>query len=376
MKVVQVEAIPLDARLSVPFLFGKIERIASSNVLLRLQAEDGTVAWGEACPVPQLTGETQEGVVALIEQRIAPLLEGADASRWRPLIAEVRTRLYGAPFAAAAVDMALLDLAGKALGLPVYALLGGPHRTHVEVHGSVGWDEQPERVADMAEAQAGSFHALKLYAGRDSLDGDLARIQAARRRVGDRHPFLLDVNGLWSPLQALAAAAPLRELGVKLVEQPVAPADRAGQAEVSAAYGMRHGIDIAADERIMSLSDVYEVAGDGLARCANVGLSKLGGIVAAFDAAATAQALHLRVMVGSVVELGIATAAGLQLAAALPELAYPSYLMGPLKYARQVTWPPLETVDSALPVPDGPGLGIAVDEEAVADMDLRGSVRA
>jgi L-alanine-DL-glutamate epimerase-like enolase superfamily enzyme len=161
-----------------------------------------------------------------------------------------------------------------------------------------------------------------------------------------------------------------------MVEQPVAPVDRSGQAEVNAAYGAHHGIEVVADERIMSAADMHDVARDELAHCANVGLSKLGGIVAAFDAATTARALQLRVMVGSVVELGVATAAGLHLAAALPDLAYPSYLMGPLKYAQQVTWPPLDPEGSALPVRDDPGLGIDVDEEAVAAMDLRGPARA
>jgi L-alanine-DL-glutamate epimerase-like enolase superfamily enzyme len=87
------------------------------------------------------------------------------------------------------------------------------------------------------------------------------------------------------------------------------------------------------------------------AQCVNVGVSKLGGIVAAFDAATVARAFHLQVTVGSVVELGIATAAGLQLATALPELAYPSYLMGSRKYERQITWPPLEVADSRAVVP-------------------------
>jgi muconate cycloisomerase len=97
----------------------------------------------------------------------------------------------------------------------------------------------------------------------------------------------------------------------------------------------------------------------------------MGGIVAAFDAAATARAAHLRVSVGSVVELGVATAAGLQLAAALPEVSYPSYLIGSRKYEHQITVPPLEVVDSTLAIGAAPGLGVEVDEEAAAAIDLR-----
>jgi L-alanine-DL-glutamate epimerase-like enolase superfamily enzyme len=136
-------------------------------------------------------------------------------------------------------------------------------------------------------------------------------------------------------------------------------------------YAERHHIEVVADERVRTASDVYGVAVAHAAHCVNVGVSKMGGIVAAFDAAATARAAHLRVSVGSVVELGVATAAGLQLAAALPEVSHPSYLIGSRKYERQITASPLEVVDSRLAINTTPGLGVEVDEEAVAAMDLR-----
>jgi L-alanine-DL-glutamate epimerase-like enolase superfamily enzyme len=363
--------VPLDARLRVPFRFGNVVRTTSANVLVRITSDDGHTGYGEACPVPQLTAETQESVVALVEQRIAPELVGEDAGRWRPLLGQVARRLFQAPFTLAAVDMALLDIVGKFRGLPVHELLGGRHRDAIELHGSVGWDEDPERVADTAQEQAGEFQWLKLYAGTGTLTEDLKRIEACRRRVGDDHPFLLDVNGLWSPLQAIAAGPVLRELGVAVVEQPVAAGDDDGQARVAAVYAEQHQIAVVADERVRAASDVHRVAVTAAAHGVNVGVSKMGGIVAAFDAAATARSAFLAVSVGSVVELGVATAAGLQLAAALPEVSQPSYLIGSRKYERQITSPPLEIVDSRLAVGTAPGLGVEVDEEAVAAMDLR-----
>jgi L-alanine-DL-glutamate epimerase-like enolase superfamily enzyme len=371
MRIARVEAVPLDARLKVPFRFGNVVRTTSANVLVRVVSEDGLVGYGEACPVPQLTAETQESVVALVEQRVAPELIGEDARHWRPLLARLGKRLFQASFTQAAVDMALLDLAGKSLGVAVHELLGGRHRGHIEVHGSVGWDADPERVADTAERQAPEFRWLKLYAGTGTLADDLERIASARRRVGDDHPFLLDVNGLWSPPEAIAAAPVLRELGVAAVEQPVAAGDDDGQARVAAVYAEQHQIGVVADERVRAASDVHRVALTGAAQCVNVGVSKMGGIIAAFDAGATARSAYLGVSVGSVVELGVATAAGLQLAAALPEVSYPSYLIGSRKYERQITWPPLEIVDSRLAIGTAPGLGVDVDEEAVGAMALR-----
>jgi L-alanine-DL-glutamate epimerase-like enolase superfamily enzyme len=371
VRIARVEAVPLDARLKTPFRFGNVVRTTSANVLVRVVAEDGLVGYGEACPVPQLSAETQESVVALVEQRVAPELVGEDPRRWRPLLARIAPRLFQASFTQAALDMALLDLAGKSLGVAVHELLGGRHRDAIEVHGSVGWDADPERVADTAEQQAPEFRWLKLYAGTGTLEEDLERIASARRRVGDDHPFLLDVNGLWSPLQAITAGPVLRELGVAVVEQPVAAGDDDGQARVAAVYAEQHQIGVIADERVRSPSDVHTVAVTGAAQCVNVGVSKMGGIVAAFDATTTARSAHLAVSVGSVVELGVATAAGLQLAAALPEVSYPSYLIGSRKYERQITQPPLEVVDSRLAIGTAPGLGVEVDEAAIAAMDLR-----
>jgi L-alanine-DL-glutamate epimerase-like enolase superfamily enzyme len=371
VNIVRVEAVPLDARLKTPFRFGNVVRTASANVLVRVACEDGLVGYGEACPVPQLTAETQESVVALVEQRVAPELVGKDPRQWRPLLGRIAKRLFQASFTQAAVDMALLDLAGKSLGVQVHELLGGRHRDAIEVHGSVGWDADAEKVADIAEEQAAEFRWLKLYAGAGTLEEDLERIAAVRRRVGDEHPFLLDVNGWWSPLEAIAAGPVLRDLGVEAVEQPVSAADDEGQAQVAAVYAEQHGIGVIADERVRAPSDVHAVAVRRAAHCVNVGVSKMGGIVAALDAGLTGYAAHLRVSVGSVVELDVATAAGLQLAAALPEVTYPSYLIGSRKYARQITSTPLEVLDSRLAISNRPGLGIEVDEEAVAAMDLR-----
>jgi L-alanine-DL-glutamate epimerase-like enolase superfamily enzyme len=122
---------------------------------------------------------------------------------------------------------------------------------------------------------------------------------------------------------------------------------------------------------VRSAEQVHTAAVAQVAGCVNVGISKLGGILVALDAAAVARAARLKVSVGSVVELGVATAAGMQFAAALPEIAYPSYLMGARKYERQITWPAPEIAGSRLRISTGPGLGVEVDEEAVAALDLR-----
>ena len=369
--ITAIEAIPLAARFRQPFRFGNVVRSDSANVVVRLTDDAENVGYGEACPVPQLTDETQESVVALVEGEIRAALLGRSCERWRPLLAELRTLLARSRFTLAALDTAVLDLVGKARGVSVSELLGGRYREAVEVHGSVGWFEDPAEMAARAAAQAGEVRVLKLYVGPGRLEEDLARLRAVRESVGVGHPFLVDVNGMWSAAEALAAAATLRELGVVLVEQPVSGEVVAEAAEITRAYRRDYGLTVVTDESVRSAADVLDVRLAGHGHAINVGVSKLGGVTASLDVATVVEAAGLEVLLGSVVELGIATTASLHLAAVLPRLEYPSYLIGPLEYERQITWPHLEPVRGMLPVPEGPGLGIDVDADALSALDAR-----
>ena len=129
-------------------------------------------------PLPAFTSETQASVVELVEARVAPVLRSA-------------------PFTPAAVDTALLDLAGRAL-VPVHALLGGSFRDLVEVHGSVGWTQDPADMVATATAQARTYRTLKLYPGRGALTEDLERLAAVRDAVGEGAGLFVDINGMWS----------------------------------------------------------------------------------------------------------------------------------------------------------------------------------
>lgn len=371
MKIESIEAIPLSAELAQPFRFGRITRTRSANVALKLHTSDGITGWGEACPVPQLTGETQSSVVEVVEQRIAPQILGRDPIERERILMQVAQANYGIDFTLSALDAALLDVIGKAASLSVSNLLGGCLIDKVEVHGSVGWEEDPTAVAESASSSAEHFRWLKLYAGRGSVEGDLSRIEAARAAVGSEHPFLVDINGLWSPADVARAAPRLKEVDVRLVEQPVHPADLVGSAEITRLLVHEFGIEVVADESVRTPADAARVCVSRAASIINVGVSKLGGIGPALRAVSVARAHGLGVMVGGVVELGLANAAGLHLAALAGDQAGPAYMMGPLKYRRQITTPLIVPVGSTLEVPTGPGLGVTVDEDVVRELDIR-----
>jgi L-alanine-DL-glutamate epimerase-like enolase superfamily enzyme len=367
MKITSVEAIPLAAAFKQVFRFGTTDRSTSTNVIVRVSTDEGVVGYGEACPVQAFTPETQASIVELVETRVAPNLVGRDALQRVPRLADLARVLRLAPFTVAAVDTALLDLAGKQTGVSVSTLLGGAFRDRVEVHGSVTWDEDPARIVETALEQRETYRWLKLYAGRGEIDRDLDRLQAVRDAVGADARLMVDINGMWRQSDAIRALARVEEIGLELLEQPFPPGAAPFQRDLVA----RLAIDVAADESVRSVADAAGVVHERTATVINVGMSKLGGPTAALETAQVAAAGGVGVMVGSVIEMGIATAMGLHLAAALPQLAYPSYLMGPLKYREQITSEQIAVVDAHVAVPTGPGLGIEVDEDALRSLDAR-----
>lgn len=367
MQIQSIEAIPLAASFVNMFRFGTIDRSKSPNVLLVIRSDEGHIGYGEAVPVPAFTSETQASIVELVETRIAPVLLGRDPLDRLPLLTDVSRVLRFAPFTVAALDIALVDLAGKALGVPAYQLFGGAYRATIPVHGSVGWDEEPAKMVDLAIEQARTYPSLKLYAGRGEIDADLDRLQAVRDAVGGEIELFADVNTMWEPSELARALDRAGEIGLRGFEQPLPPAAAGIQKQLMAG----RSVDIIADEAVRSVVDAAQVAASGTATVLNIGLQKVGGPTAALQAAQVATAHGVGVHVGAVLELGVGTAAGLHLAAALPKLSYPSYLMGPLKYAQRITTEQIEIIDGAIAVPQRPGLGVEIDEDQVRALDLR-----
>jgi L-alanine-DL-glutamate epimerase-like enolase superfamily enzyme len=337
-------------------------------VVLRLTSDEGLQGFGEACPVQAFSGETQEAVVRLLEGPVREVLLHADPLQHVPLIRQLEPRLVGCPFTLAAADMALYDLAGKALGVSAAALLGGTFRDRIEMHGSIGW-APAEAMADQALEQLSlGYRCMKLYVGRDQVAADLHRVQAVRDAVGAQIGLVVDVNGLWDLPTCRRALPVMRDLGVSLLEQPLPAWDEEGLRRVCEAGQ----IDVAGDEAICTDFDVARAGRRRTMDAVNLGVSKMGGLLRARDGAAVARSTGLRVVMGSVLELDIATAAGLQFAASVPVLPYPSYLIGPIKYERRIAAGTFQVRDGAVAVPGGPGLGVEVDADALAALDLRG----
>jgi L-Ala-D/L-Glu epimerase / N-acetyl-D-glutamate racemase len=207
----------LRARLRAPFVtgWGRIE--ARELLLLTLEDSDGRTGHGEAAPLEPYDGHSLEDVRAALEDCRAVLTRARILDR-AELLAQC-ARLSVVPHALAAIDLALLDLAGRRAGQPVWQLLGAAAAAPVEVNYTIGASDRAGAAAEAGHARAAGFRCLKL---KVAVGDDAGRVAAVRAAGGPEPALRLDANGAWSPDEALAALRVLAPAGIELCEEPVA----------------------------------------------------------------------------------------------------------------------------------------------------------
>lgn len=333
---------------------------AVNFVFVRLETRQGLVGWGEAACLggPTWSEESAESVAATVTRYLAPALRGRDAAHIEPLRHEMARRVQGNPFARAAVEMALWDLNGRALGVPVHRLLGGRVRERVALSWSLAGSDPEAEVAEARELQARGHRIFKLKVGARPLDEDLARVRRVREALGPGVSLRVDANQGWDRLTARRALRALEPLRVEFVEQPLARWDLRGLS----ALGRGTMIPIMADESCASPQDALELARLGGVSILGLKVTKSGGLSSALTVARIAEAAGLTAYVGCMIETSLGTAAYLHLALAAPAVTWGCELFGPLLLQADVVRTPVRYADGAILALDGPGLGVEVDE--------------
>jgi muconate cycloisomerase len=205
---------------------------------------------------------------------------------------------------------------------------------------------------------------LKVKVGLD-LAGDLARVRAVREEAGPTVKLTIDANCGWNATTARHALDQLHPMNLLVAEQPIAPGDN----EAMAALRTLCGIPIMADESVFTAADAWNVLRAHAADVISIYPGKNGGIAAAIEIAHLAGAAGVACHVGSNLELGIGSAAMLHLAAAVPAIdssTYPADILGPHYHESDLLTIPLQLEPDGARVPDGPGLGVELDEQKLA----------
>jgi len=368
MKIASVETFVLRHALEEPFGYSQMWYNARTAMLVRVTADDGTIGWGEAFGPP-------EPSATIIDTLYAPMLIGADLTDTLPLweCMYARTRDYGqkgfALHALSAVDIALWDLKGKALGVSVSRLLGGRFRAQVQAYATGLYFRQREDfTADLVEEArshaAAGFRAIKLKVGYTP-EADIRHARAVREAIGPDVQLMVDANHAYDAAAAIRLGREFEQLDVRWFEEPVIPEDLDGYAAVSRALDMpvaggeaewtRYGFRRLFDARGVDIVQPDLTAAGGFTECQRIAaLASVYGV------------RYLPHVWGSAVGL----AAGLQFTAALPPATASLFPLEPLfefdrtpnRFRDELATEPVEAEEGWIAIPDRPGLGVEVDE--------------
>jgi len=361
----RVDAIPVALPLKAPMKMAGETVATANNLLVRIEAADGTVGWGEAASAPTMTGDTQGGLVAAVRDHLAPMLVGQDARNWLTLRPALHRTLVGNGGAHSAVELAVLDLTGRANGQRLIDLIARQRRGAVKPMWLLGNKTVEEDVAEAHAKEAEGFHFFKLKIGVKPLKQEIAIAYAVRKAL-PKTPLCADANCGLTLKAAQTYIENTRKVGLMFVEQPLAYDDIEGLKKLTRSTKVPIGID----EGIHSLADIATHARAG-AGGVSLKLIKLGGIAAALEAARLCQRLGLSVNIAAkIAESSISSAAALHLACAVPKADWGVSLTH-FYLAEDIVRRPLPLTDGMVALPSGPGLGVEVDEAAVERFRVR-----
>lgn len=368
MRIEWVELVPYALPFARPYVTarGRLER--REMILVRLRTDAGIEGLGEAVPL-SLRGGDDIVKVARRLRKASRRLVNADVSDFegeQPLRAAVDAFVHAAAGrrlpapAGAALEMALFDLAGRAAGLPVWRLLRGESAEPVRCNATLVAGP-PAQVAAGARSWAErGFRSFKLKLGAGD---DLRQVEAVRAELGSEALIRVDANGTWTRQDAIEILARLEPLGIELAEQPVA------RLRDMAAVRAATKIPIAADESVASRKQAAGAARAGACDLATVKLAKSGGV-----GGLAAIAGELPVYLSSALDGPVGIAAGAHAAQAIyREHADPGVdhgLATQLLFADTIAARECELRDGTLHVPEWPGLGVEIDESALARLRI------
>lgn len=363
MKITAIETTPVYVtRLRA---YGAVARTAlgpadvSEHGIVQVHTDEGLTGLGELSSVFARRGPL---LCRDVDERLAPVLLGRDPLGITSALRAMESQLPDGQFAIAGVEMALWDLAGKALGVPVYALLGGRMRDRIPLSYSVPHGAPEEMAAFALERANEGFRTVKVKTGQ-GLERDVEAVRRVREAVGAAHRVRVDANmAMGSAKEAIRLVEHMMDFDPEMLEQPMPAHDLHAMAEIRRSVSL----PIMADESVGPPRTAMEVIRREAADVLNVYVVESGGIQNATRIFTLAEQAGLGCMIGSMPELGIGTAAQIHLGIAMPNLDFDSDTCGSLYQEEDLLATPLRFERGFAHPPEGPGLGVELDPEAFA----------
>jgi L-alanine-DL-glutamate epimerase-like enolase superfamily enzyme len=363
MIVTKVEIAPVHVPMTQPMSISYATFRTCDFVLTRVTTDEGVVGLGECPPLPPLSRESQETIVPLLEKFLAPQLLGEDPFDTERIWEKMNSAMPGYPLPKAALDIALYDVMGRALKVPVYKLLGGAYTTKFPNVGLIGLGPSKEIQSLARRYLTEGYRTIRLKTGL-GLKADEQNVRAVRKTVGEDVALRLDANQAYIPPKAIKFVRTMEKYDIELVEQPTPWYDFKGLASVAKAVDT----PIMPHESLYLLSDAVQLLDLGAADVLGLKVYRPGGgITSAKKLIDLAELTDVPCLMHDDVELGVSLAAATHfIAANYRHLKYASELSGyPTWIADDVVKKTPKIEGGFAEVPSGPGLGVDLDEEKV-----------
>lgn len=361
MKITQVEAIPFAIPYRKPLRFASGEVHVAEHVLVRVHTDDGIVGIAEAPPRPFTYGETQTGVIAVIEQIFAPQVVGASLLE-RELIQARLSRTVGNPVAKSSVDMAIWDALGKSLDLQVTELLGG-YTDRMRVSHMLGFDDPAAMVAEAERMRdVYGITTFKVKVGRKPFRLDTAVVRALREGLGDEVELYVDGNRGWTASESARALHEMSDLGLTFAEELCPADDVLGRRWLV----QQCRIPFIADESVVTPADVTREILGGSATAVSIKTARTG-FSQSQRVHHLAEGLGLEIVMGNQIDGQLGSAASVAFGAAYRLTSERAgELSNFLDMSDDLLTEPLTIHDGELVVRPGAGLGVEIDPDKLA----------
>lgn len=367
MRITKIEAIPL----RIPMQDASIADGIQDDVIVRVYTDEGITGVGEADATPLVVKSIVDAWASWPHSRgLQDILLGEDPLNvemcWEKM--RIGTSWMGrngiAQQAMAAVDIALWDIAGKALNKPVHELLGSKYRTSVRVYASTLFTEDPGEMSAVGKKYAAEgFTAAKFGWGPmgRSLAGDVKLVETARLAVGDNIDLLIDAGCAFKVRDAIQRVRAFAQFKPFWFEEALAGDDLSGYKTLALAAG---DIRIAAGEQESALSAFEQLLTAGGVDVIQPDIARAGGLTEC-KRIATMAARHNKLCVFHAWKSGILVAATLHMAAICADLPFVEYTVSESPLRRELVYTDVVVRSGEATIPQGPGLGVQLNEEIV-----------
>ena len=358
MKIERIEAIPYSIPYARPLKFASGEVTSAEHVLVRIYTDTGICGVADTPPRPYTYGETQDSIISVVTKVFAPQLIGLDPLD-RSKVQQLLRRTVNNPTAKGALDIALWDVIGIALGTPVHKLLGG-FTDSMRVSHMLGFKPAAELLDEALRfRETFGINTFKLKTGRRPLSLDVEACHVLREGLGADTEIYLDANRGWTANEAMEVLRRTEGLGLSMLEEPCDAGEALGRRRLV----QSSSIPIVGDESVPGLGDVSRelLSGGSNAICIKTARS---GFTEAQQILGLCEGLGVDVTMGNQIDTQIGSLATVTFGAAFEASSRRAgELSNYLDMTDDLLAEPLEINDGAIRVRTVPGVGAAIDAD-------------